>query len=781
MLINPDSIPTLIDHFHPDDLYQPKHHTILQTILDTWQAGIKIDPIVIAEELSKRGELQKIGGAEYIHTLTTATPTAANSLYHAQRIRDTALIRRIHHVGNAIAQTAQTETDAPTVLQQTQALINTIERADTTTIQTLAATIETTMTDLVDQATGQKSTIIQPTGFYDFDDITDGGLRGGQMIIVAARPGVGKALALDTPLPTPTGWTTMGEVNVGDQLIGADGKPTTITAATDIMHGRPCYEVEFSDGSTIIADAEHQWVTHTRKERRTKDDPNIRTTEEIAATLRTNTKDRRLNHSINNAKPLSLNTQDLLIHPYALGVWLGDGSTHSACFTSPDEEIAQRIRKCGYRVTSTDTDLRWSIRMPKMQRNRVCNWCGEFSQSAYRECCMKCRSGLGTFLGRLRLEGVLGTKHIPQQYLRASEQQRRVLLAGLMDTDGTVSKGGACQIALTNKQLAADTYELIVSLGYRCAVSTKRVKGRTEATSTCYTMIFSTPHRIFTLPRKHEMHKQRRKAKNTTRSCSRFITAVRTIESVPVRCVQVDNDDHMYLAGRAMIPTHNSSFGIDVLRQTVAQTNRAALLFTLEMSATEVTQRILSAESGVPLREFRRGTLTNDDNQALVEAIDRIEQWPIYIDDSPNLTLLEIRAKAKQLAAQNDLGIIMVDYLQLLTSGRRVESRQQEVSEFSRQLKLLAKELNVPVIAVAQLNRDVEQRGDDAIPRLSDLRESGSLEQDADMVILIHRPDSKNKDHERAGEADLVVAKHRGGSIGTITIHHDLARSRFTN
>lgn len=193
MLINPDSIPTLIDHFHPDDLYQPKHHTILTTILDTWQAGIKIDPIVIAEELSKRGELQKIGGAEYIHTLTTATPTAANSLYHAQRLRDTALIRRIHHVGNAIAQTAQTETDAPTVLQQTQALINTIERADTTTIQALAATIETTMTDLVDQATGKKSTIIQPTGFYDFDDITDGGLRGGQMIIVAARPGVGKS------------------------------------------------------------------------------------------------------------------------------------------------------------------------------------------------------------------------------------------------------------------------------------------------------------------------------------------------------------------------------------------------------------------------------------------------------------------------------------------------------------------------------------------------------------------------------------------------------------
>ena len=122
-----------------------------------------------------------------------------------------------------------------------------------------------------------------------------------------------------------------------------------------------------------------------------------------------------------------------------------------------------------------------------------------------------------------------------------------------------------------------------------------------------------------------------------------------------------------------------------------------------------------------------------------------------------------------------------MDYLQLMSSGKRVESRQQEVSEFSRQLKLLAKEVNVPVVAISQLNRGVESRGDDALPRVSDLRESGSLEQDADMVMLINRPDSQNPDHERAGEADIILAKHRGGPIGTVTVANQLQFSKFSD
>ena len=157
-----------------------------------------------------------------------------------------------------------------------------------------------------------------------------------------------------------------------------------------------------------------------------------------------------------------------------------------------------------------------------------------------------------------------------------------------------------------------------------------------------------------------------------------------------------------------------------------------------------------------------------------------ISEAPLFIDDSPNLTMMEIRAKARRLKQQHDLKLIVVDYLQLMTSGKKVESRQQEVSEFSRQLKLLAKELEVPVIAICQLNRGPEQRTDKR-PMLSDLRESGSLEQDADMVMLVHRPDAFEPDDPRAGEADLILAKHRNGPTATITVAHQLHLSRFTD
>jgi replicative DNA helicase len=153
---------------------------------------------------------------------------------------------------------------------------------------------------------------------------------------------------------------------------------------------------------------------------------------------------------------------------------------------------------------------------------------------------------------------------------------------------------------------------------------------------------------------------------------------------------------------------------------------------------------------------------------------------PMFIDDSPNMSMMEIRAKCRRLKQQHDLRLVIIDYLQLMSSPKRVESRQQEVSELSRSLKLLAKELNVPVIAVAQLNRGPEQRTDKR-PMLSDLRESGSIEQDADVVILLHREDAYERESPRAGEADFIVAKHRNGPTTTVTVAFQGHYSRFVD
>ena len=222
-----------------------------------------------------------------------------------------------------------------------------------------------------------------------------------------------------------------------------------------------------------------------------------------------------------------------------------------------------------------------------------------------------------------------------------------------------------------------------------------------------------------------------------------------------------------------------STLALDFARSAVIRHNQTTAIFSLEMSASEIMNRLLSAEGQLKLHHLRTGRLSDPDWEKLASVTGRIESAPLFVDDSPNLTMMEIRAKARRLRQRHNLQLVVIDYLQLMTSGKRVESRQVEVSEISRQIKLLAKELDIPVIAISQLNRGSEQRTDKK-PMLSDLRESGSLEQDADMVILLHREEVYDRD-QRPGEADLTIAKHRNGETRTITVAFQGHYSRFVD
>ncbi len=223
-----------------------------------------------------------------------------------------------------------------------------------------------------------------------------------------------------------------------------------------------------------------------------------------------------------------------------------------------------------------------------------------------------------------------------------------------------------------------------------------------------------------------------------------------------------------------------STLGLDFARACSIRNGMTSAIFSLEMSKVEITMRLLSAEAQVPLNHIRKGTMSEEDWQRVANKMATISSAPLFIDDSPNLTMMEIRAKARRLKSKHDLKLIVIDYLQLMTSGKKVESRQLEVSEFSRQIKLLAKELNVPVVAMSQLNRGPEQRTDKK-PMVSDLRESGSLEQDADIVILLHREDIYDKESPRLGEADFIVAKNRNGPTRTVVTAFQGHYSRFVD
>lgn len=796
MMLSKDAIADVVEVLRGSDFYKPAHESIYEAIITLYGHGEPADAVTVADELNKRGELNRIGGATYLHSLISSVPTAANAGFYAEIVAERAVLRRLVEAGTKIAQLGYSQDgEVEGLVNQAQAEVYGVaDGRESEDYVQLKDAMDSTVSEI--EANGSRADGVHgvPTGFIEFDELT-AGLQPGQMIVVAARPAMGKALALDTPIPTPQGWSNMGQLSVGDYVLGADGRPTKITAATEVMQDRPCYRMIFDDGSEIIADAEHQWLTDTRASRKSKQavlagtnkvqrtTAEVRTTEQIRSTLRCNTADARINHSVTNAQALQLAEAELPIAPYTFGVWLGDGASAAARVTSADPEVLAAIELDGYEIKQV-AGITYSVSVSSgVEENVVKAWvkrpCSDCGKDCHGTRCLECYREKSSVQGRLRKLAVLGNKHIPMSYLRASEPQRRALLAGLLDADGTVTNAGCVQLVLTNRQLALDAQELVHSLGYRSGLRTKQVRGRSEASSTAYKLTFSASDQVFYLPRKNEAHRLRN-ARSTPKRTSRFIVGVEPVESVPVRCIQVDNAEHLYLASRAMVPTHNSTFALDIARSAAIKHNKATVFFSLEMSRNEIAMKILSAEASLNLSDLRRGQLDDDQWAKLATAVGKMDNAPLFIDDSPNMTLMEIRAKARRLKQRNNLQLIVLDYLQLMSSGKKVESRQQEVSEFSRALKLMAKELEVPLIALSQLNRGSEQRTDKK-PMVSDLRESGSIEQDADMVVLLHRDDVYDKESPRAGEADVIVAKHRNGPTKTIAVAFQGHYSRFAN
>lgn len=502
MMISKDAIAEVAEVLRGVDFYRPSHELIYDAMIDLWGRSEPVDAITVGGELQRKGLLPKIGGAPYLHTLIANVPTAANAGWYAEIVREKAILRRLVEAGTRIVQIGYAgEGQVDDVVDEAQAEIyNVTEKRQAEDYAPLSDIMGSVLDEIEAISNRDAGLYGVPTGFADLDELTNG-LHAGQMIIVAARPAMGKALALDTPLPTPTGWTTMGEVRVGDELYDAQGRPTRVVAATEVLLDRPCYDVHFSDGSVITADAQHQW----------------------------------------------------------------------------------------------------------------------------------------------RLAG-----------------------SDVVTTAQLAAAGDVCAIEMPDGSLVK-------------------------------------------------------------------VSEVRPVASVPVRCVQVDNADHLYLAGPTGIPTHNSTLALDLCRAASIHNNLSSVFFSLEMTRAEITMRLLSAEAKVPLNHIRNGQMNDDDWQKLARKMGEVSSAPMFIDDSPNMTMMEIRAKARRLKQRHDLRLIVIDYMQLMTSGKKVESRQLEVSEFSRQIKLLAKELEVPVIALSQLNRGAEQRTDKR-PMMSDLRESGCLSADTRLM-----------------------------------------------
>lgn len=239
------------------------------------------------------------------------------------------------------------------------------------------------------------------------------------------------------------------------------------------------------------------------------------------------------------------------------------------------------------------------------------------------------------------------------------------------------------------------------------------------------------------------------------------------------------NSDLVIVAARPAMG--KSAFAINIATNVAVQAGKGVAIFNLEMSKDQVGNRILCSEAMVDSNKIRTGQVEDDDWVKLASTLGRLSEAPIFIDDTAGISIMEIRAKCRKLKLEKDIGLVVIDYLQLIQgSGNRNASREQEISEISRSLKILAKELDIPVIALSQLSRSVEKR-DDKRPMLSDLRESGAIEQDADIVIFLYRDDYYNEDSEKKNVAEVILAKHRGGSTGTVDLAWLPSYTKFAN
>ncbi len=376
-------------------------------------------------------------------------------------------------------------------------------------------------------------------------------------VVVAGRRW-GKALALDTPIPTPSGWTTMGELKDGDTVFDETGKPCKVLQAHDVLLNRKCYEVEFSDGTKIVADADHLWSTWTHSARKNarrnpngKYGPNVVTTQAIVDTLKVG-KRGDVNHSIPCAGKVQYPQAELEIDPYILGMWLGDGSSSCAriaCGNEDVEHVVAQIRTIlKIEPNKTREKTAWNVRLTDG------HGCKTNIQATLREM------------------GLLNNKHIPRHYLQSSVNQRLALLQGLMDTDGSCfADAGNCEFTSTNETLANNVFELILSMGIKATLSSGVAKLNGAVTGKKYRIKFSTDLPVFRLERKLKNLPDVRRF----RIDHRFIVAAREVESVPVRCITVDSPNKLYLCSKAFIPTHNTALSrVILIRQAAAMPKR---------------------------------------------------------------------------------------------------------------------------------------------------------------------------------------------------------------
>lgn len=745
LLLEKDSYDKVSNILKPESFYKGANSIVYKAIQDLHLKNSPIDILTVTQKLNEDGQFENMGGPIYISSLTDKVASAAHIEHHAKIIEQKHIQREMIRASAEIYEMAfDNNGDADDILNQADTKFSAIREG----IDTGEATKG--FFDCLNEAYDIYSTKEQnrlkgnvagiTTGFERFDRII-GGWQKSDLVILGARPAMGKAQPLDSKVLTPNGYVLMGLLSVGDKVIGSDGNPCNITGVFP-QGKKEVYEVHFCDGSIVECCDEHLWSVSTRKKRK-NGDLTLETLELKYMVDDVILKGNRKNYAIPYVKPINFKETSQPIDPYIMGLLLGDG-----CF-----------RKSGVYISASEQDIldyiksKHSIYTSNNQDYRI--------------------SGLYKEIKKLNLDGLYSfEKHIPKEYLFNSVENRIELLRGLIDTDGHVL-GNYIEYSTSSEQLSEDVVFLVHSLGGRCTITSRiptyTCDGEKKEGKRNYRVWISFSNGIIPVKSKKNIAKYNPKKHFN----HRFITKiVKTNKYKEMQCIQVDAKDHLYCTENCII-THNTALALYFAR-TAAKAGHHTAFFSLEMSRDQLTNRMISSYDINP-SSIRDGSMSRDELERYQSFISDHKNIPLSVDDKAGATVGYISAVCRKLHKKNPLGLIIIDYLQLISNPKSNRSRENEISEISRQLKILAKDLNVCVIALSQLSRSIEQRtGADLIPKLSDLRESGAIEQDADIIIFPFRPSVYGIEEDQDGnvikktDGKIYIRKHRNGSLGEV-------------
>lgn len=697
-------IPLLI----PEMFFDVRHKVIYETIQKMEREGKPIDIISVSEQLKFENKLNEVGGRSYINDCALYSMP----INIAQSVKTVIKYYKKREVLNLLDNT-RNEIDIKDVDDIVDNIITISEKVKSLNVSSNMETLTDGFNktyEIFEQINySSKSVLGLETGFYSLDKNLSG-LCPGRLYIIGARPSVGKALSLDTNILTPTGWVKNKDIKLGDIIIGRNGKPTKVIGVypQGVTNN---YTLTLKDGRTIDCCEHHEWTVYSSKWGKEK----TFTTKELYNKLQCVRYKNRI--SLPRFTGNYGMEKDFIIPPYVMGVLIGDGClTSGMCYCKSNPAILNKIQSL---LPQSDV---------------------HFGRDKKKVYITKFLEGLN-YIRRVGLNTQCYNKFMPQEYFHSSKKQREELFQGLMDTDGWKFNTG-WEYSTSSKQLALDVQQLAWSLGYSAKVKIRMGKykknNQTKETRLNY-RVFITTHKPLT------------------------IVDIQPTKSFETQCIHVDNEDHLFVI-EDYIVTHNSAFAQQIAENIAVNNN--VLFVSLEMGTEEYTQRSLYRRTGFNQEHFCNSV--DNVRQQIMNSYkttgEQLSNLNLYIYNNPSCNLKDIE---KNLISMNNkkqkCDLLLIDYLQLLEPvDKSLKDGYTIVTENSKTLKKIARKYNIPVVVLSQLSRSLEMRGDKR-PILSDLRESGSIEQDADVVLFLYRPDLYNSNPVCKNTAELIIAKNRQG------------------